>query len=136
VTHRGSCRPAAGAALDLRPIAPPHNREVDGWPAYPQGDEDRQKLFAWELLRPDVERLREALAGCPDPLRPDCTCAVHEGPVPPQVPAVRIDVAEPAARLPHVAVDPNESGSPRFVGPPEPSDRGAQPEGGGEIGRG
>jgi hypothetical protein len=138
--HRGRSRSEVGSELRAYVCASCgagelRNRDVDGWSAYPHGDEDREMLFAWELLPPDVERLREVLAGCPDPLRTDCTCAVHECLEPPQVPAVRIDVAEPAVRLPLVAVDPNGSGPPRFVGPAETSDRGAQPEGGGEIGR-
>jgi len=111
------------------------NRDVDGWSAYPHGDEDREMLFAWALLPQDVERLREVLAGCPDPLRGDCTCAVHEGRTAPQVSASRIDVADPPARLSLVAVGRSGAGTPQFVAPPATSERGAQPESGGEIGR-
>jgi hypothetical protein len=79
-------------------------------------------LFAWELNAEGVERLREFLGSCPDPLRADCTCAVHEGLTPPEVSASRIDVADPPARLPLVAIGRNGSGAPRFVGPPETSE--------------
>lgn len=98
-------------------------RDVDGWSAYPHGDEDREMIFGWELLPADVERLREVLAGCPDPLRTDCTCAVHEGLTSPPVPASRIDVDDPPARLPLVGIGRSESGIPEFGPPTAATDR-------------
>ena len=105
------------------------NRDLDGWSAHPHGDEDREMVFAWELLPDDVERLREALTGCPDPLRSGCTCPVHEGLTPPEVSAERIDVADPPARLPLVAVGCREPGTVAFVSPPASRTPGADRSG-------
>ena len=149
MTHHGSCRACGGELRSIYARSRHHrgryrmedagsdlsahacascgagelrNRDVDGWSAYPHGDEDREMLFAWELDASGVDRLREVLGGCPDPLRADCTCPVHEGLTPPQVSASRIDVADPPARLSLITIGRSGSGAPRFVALPETSE--------------
>ncbi|SHK84562.1 Tryptophan-associated transmembrane protein (Trp_oprn_chp) [Pseudonocardia thermophila] len=62
----------------------------------------------------DAARLRGALADCPDPLREDCPCAVHEG-LRTFPGGTRIDAARAGERLPEIGVALGAGGAPHFT---------------------
>ncbi|MGI5129420.1 Trp biosynthesis-associated membrane protein [Pseudonocardia sp. CA-107938] len=90
------------------------HRDVDGWSAYPHGDEDREMLFAATLPPAAAARLRDGLATCPDPLRTDCPCPVHHD-LRTFARGVRIDVPDPPERWPELDVALDAEGRPQFT---------------------